>query len=261
MKKITSIFLTAIIATAITSSAPAKTKYNYVTPKAPVVTESLKPCIAKYKAGNYTGAMLDLEALLEKEKNNTYAKYYLALCYTVLGYDTEAKETYQKVIEKNDNETLTYYSKKALACIENPASEACVPKAKANPVDKKQEEEQDDITKFIYSGKKIHPAAMDLIIKQRMDIKLQQDEFQNKQNEQLGPLSSAPTNEEIAQALNTLSKIGINPFSENYMLSNTSDYGYMNYGNYYGNLNSDIEQRFLYGQLNQQKNNFINYGI
>ena len=145
----------------------------------------------------------------------------------------------------------------------------CVPSKKAEETAEAQEpeEEEDDITKFIKSGKKIHPAAMDLIQRQRMEIKLQQDEYNSRKNEQLGPLSYAPpTNEEIAYALNTLAKIGINPFGQNYMLSGMgSEYNYMNSYNTvpanYRNTSPDIAQMLLYSQISQQKNDFINYGI
>ena len=250
---------------AVTGSAmAAKARYTYVTPKAPVITPALKPCILKYRQENYTGAMLDLEALLEKEKTNTYAQYYLALCYTKLGYEPEAKEMYNKIIEADKNESLTYYSKRALACIDDPKSDACIPQKTQVGSSETATEEDDDITKFIYSGKRIHPAAMDNIIKERMEVKLQQDEYKSKQNEQLGPVSynSTPTNEEIAYALDILAKIGVNPFSQNYNLSNTN-LGY-NYANEFSpnnyKSNADIEQMLLYSQLNQQ-NNFINYGM
>ena len=264
MKKITSVLLTVLTIIAVTGTAIAKTRYTYITPKAPVITPSLKPIIQKYKQENYTGAMIDLQELLKKEKTNTYAQYYLALCYTKLGYEAEAKATYASIIQQNSNEALIYYSLRALACIDDPRSIICVPPQVTVEKNEPQlREDDDDITKFIYSGKRIHPAAMDNIIKERMEVKLQQDEYKSKQNDQLGPLSyNAPTNEEIAYALDTLAKIGINPFSQNYNLSSDLGYNYMNgFSPYrsYGN-NPDIEQMLLYSQLNQQ-NNFINYGI
>ncbi len=262
MKKFLSIFLTAISLLAFNGVALAKVKY--VMPKAPVVTPTLKPCIEKYRQGNYTGAMVDLEELTKKEKTNIYAKYYLDLCYTKLGYEKEAKDAYKEIIENNTNESLTYYSKKAVACIEDPESETCGANLSTKVVKPGEEEDADDMTKFIYSGRKIHPAAMDNIIKQRMEIKLQQDEYRNRQNEQMGPLSySRPSNEEIAFALDTLAKIGINPFGQGNNVLSDTEYSYINNYNFplnYGNNNSSIEQMLLYSQLGQQ-NNFMNYGI
>lgn len=268
MKKIFSIVFTFFALTGITASSIAATKYNFVTPQAPYISASLKPCIAKYKAGNYTGAMIDLEELIKKEKNNEYAKYYLALCYTKLGFADDAKTVYTEVAEKAKNESLSYYSKRALACFDNPDSEECKPQKLPQP---KEEEEQTDIEKFIKSGKRIHPAAMDAITKERMEIKLQEQEYKMKhQDEELGPISynAQPTNEEIASALNTLSKIGINPFKQNYVLSGAMQdinslnaYNGFGFPNMYSMGNPDITKMFLYGQLNQQQNSIMNYGI
>lgn len=267
MKKIFSIVLTLFALAGITASSTAATKYNFVVPKAPYISPSLKPCIEKYKAGNYTGAMIDLEELVKKEKNNEYAKYYLALCYTKLGYAEDAKTVYMEVAGNSKNETLSYYSKRALACFDNPESEECKPQK----LPEQAKEEQTDIEKFINSGRRIHPAAMDAITKERMEIRLQEQEYKMRnQEEQLGPVSynAQPTNEEIAAALNTLSKVGVNPFSQNYILSGTmQDINSLNAYNGYGfaNMfsagNPEITKMFLYGQLNQQQNNLINYGI
>ena len=250
---------------------------NYVVPKAPDVTPSLKPCIEKYKQGNYTGAMVDIETLLKNEKNNTLAKYYLALCYTKLGYKEEAKVLYNEVLNKNDNSTLSYYSQKAVDCLDDPNSEKCSP---LKPQTEKEKEEVDDITEFIQSGRKIHPAAMDRITRERMERKLQESEYIRKQQEENQPLksdASIPTNEEIASALNTLAKIGINPFSQNQTAYNLNPLNLqsnqinpmmlLNNNNLYqamlqnGQQNPEITKMFLLNSLTGQQNNLINYGI
>ncbi len=46
------------------------------------------------------------------------------------------------------------------------------------------EEELDDITKFIRSGKTIHPSAMDKITRERMESKIQADDYLRKQQAQ-----------------------------------------------------------------------------
>ena len=250
---------------------------NYVVPKAPDVTPSLKPCIEKYKQGNYTGAMVDIETLLKNEKNNTLAKYYLALCYTKLGYKEEAKVLYNEVLNENDNSTLSYYSQKAVDCLDDPDSEKCSP---LKPQTEKEKEEIDDITEFIQSGRKIHPAAMDRITRERMERKLQESEYIRKQQEENQPLksdASIPTNEEIASALNTLAKIGINPFSQNQTAYNLNPLNLqsnqinpmmlLNNNNLYqamlqnGQQNPEITKMFLLNSLTGQQNNLINYGI
>ena len=277
MKKILLFVCTFIAIAGLLNLNNANANTNYVVPKAPYVSPALKPCIAKYKQENYTGAMQDLEELIKKEKNNTLAKYYLALCYTRLGYKEEAQTLYKEVVEKDDNVALTHYSQRALDCLEDPNSTKCeVPKVAT----KKQEEELDDISKFIRSGKKIHPAAMDRITKERMERKLQESEYIRKQQEsQALPLksdASLPTNEEIASALNTLSKIGINPFYQNQTAYNLNPTNLplnqinpmmlLNNNNMYGamlgsNQNPELTKMLLLNSLTNQQNNYTNYGI
>ncbi len=268
------IFASIAITSLINNTTLAST--NYVTPKAPYVSPSLKPCILKYKQENYTGAMVDLEAVIKKEKDNTLAKYYLALCYTKLGYKEEAKILYDEIVKKDDNLTLTYYSQRALNCLENSDNPECTT---AKP-EADNQQELDDISKFIRSGRKIHPAAMDRITRERMERKLQESEYIKKQQEQNQPLKSSaaiPTNEEIAAALNTLSKIGINPFELNQTAYNLNPMNLplnqinptmlLNNNNIYkamlqnGEQNPEITKMFLYNALTNQQNNFTNYGI
>ena len=276
MKKVLILICTFIAIAGLINSDSAKASTNYVVPKAPYVSPALKPCIAKYKQENYTGAMQDLEELVKKEKNNTLAKYYLALCYTRLGYKEEAQTLYKEVVKKDDNLTLTHYSQRALDCLEDPNSAKCEPPKPAT----KQEEELDDISRFIRSGKKIHPAAMDRITKERMERKLQESEYIRKQQEsQARPLksdASMPTNEEIASALNTLSKIGINPFNQNQTAYNLNPINLplnqinpmmlLNNNNMYGamlgnNQNPELTKMLLLNSLTNQQNNYTNYGI
>jgi len=294
------IFLIIMIATL---SAGANTinvtntvyKVNTIKPKTPYISPSLKPYILEYKKGNYLGAMLGIEELLDKEKNNTAAKYYLALCYTQLGYSGEAQQLFTNLTQNKDSALIRYYSEKALSCIGNSDNEICKPrqtaqekikelkiadqeKAKkqqaeiaAKAKENKEEFDTDDITTFIRSGKKIHPDAMDAITKERMERKLQSDEYTKKQAEQNPRKSEAdiPTNEEIAAALNTLAKIGFNPFEQNNLNSLTAynnqfDYNLIGLNNpaYINSMvptNSDLTKMLLYGQMSQQQNNMINY--
>ena len=178
MKKTFLLILTSIAVMGMININKSLASTNYVTPKTPYVTPSLKPCIQKYKQENYTGAMQDLEELIKKERNNTLAKYYLALCYTRLGYKEEAQTLYNEIVKADDNVALTYYSQKALNCLENPDSTQC-----EAPKTVKKEVEVDDITEFIQSGRKIHPAAMDRITIERMERKMQEAEYIKKQQE------------------------------------------------------------------------------
>ncbi len=173
--------------------ADAKTeyKYNKIPVKQPAVTANMKPAIAMYNQGNYVGAMLVLEEVVKKDKNNVYAKYYLALCYSQLGLVEDAQACFKEVVEADANYALTQYSKVAVACIEDPKSAECTPvKGKAVPSRNENEEEavadenEDDITQFIKSGKKIHPAAMDKITNERMQRKIQAELYSLQQQTQ-----------------------------------------------------------------------------
>ncbi len=275
-----------------------KYKYNKVPIKQPVMTKGMMPAVQKYKAGNYVGAMLDLEKLIQtSEPDNYYAKYYLALCYTQLGYKNLAQDLFKNITESN-NYALTYYSQQALTCIDNPNNEICLPPKKVtapkfpeestalaandshenagSDEEKQKEAANDEISKFIRSGVKINPHAMDLINNERMKRKIQEDEYKRKQleeekaNQDASKTSYAqtPTNEEIVAALDVLSKVGLNPFTQ------LNSFGYapynisqMNYRNSYNpmldlmlsNGNMDASQIMTLTQMSQ--NDILNYGI
>ena len=123
------------------------------------------------------------------------------------------------------------------------------------------------------SGKKIHPAAMDRITRERMERKMVEEEYirtQQQQQAQMGDLRSynAPTNEEIASALNTLSKIGMNPYNQFNPLAQAQQYNQYGatalnnpmVGMMINNSNPEMAKMFLYSQMTQQ-NNMLNYGI
>ena len=133
-----------------------------------------------------------------------------------------------------------------------------------------------DMDIFIQSGRKIHPAAMDKITRDRMERKLQEEEHIRLQQEQealmRGELQSykQPTNDEIVAALNTLSKAGMNPYNNQFnplaSAQQFNQYGVMGLNNpamysaILGNSNQDAAKMFLYNQMLQQ-NNMLNYGI
>ncbi len=272
MKKLLSLVILTVAFISFTSLQTFAGPNYGVTPRAPKISESLKPIIVKYKSGNYVGAMQDLEELVKVEKKNTYARYYLALCYTRLGYKEEATALYREVVARDENLVLSYYSQRALSCLENPNNTVCLPKEKQ---EEKKEEQMTEMDIFIQSGRKIHPAAMDKITRERMERKLQEEEHIRLQQEQeaamRGELQSynQPTNEEIASALNTLSKIGMNPYNQFNPLASAqqfNQYGVMGLNNptmysaFLGNSNQDAAKMFLYNQMLQQ-NSMLNYGI
>lgn len=265
MKKILSLIVFAFISISLSVSAAT---YN-ITPKAPKITPTLKPIIVKYKKGDYVGSMQDLEELVKKEKNNLYAKYYLALCYTRLGYKAEATILYNEIVKKDENLALSYYSQRAISCLGDSNNAMCKPQA-----EQKEAEQLNDIDLFIMSGKKIHPSAMDRITRERMERKMVEEEYIRTQQQQAaasrGELQSynTPTNEEIASALNTLSKIGMNPYNQFNPIAQVqqyNQYGVMALNNpmmgmMMNNSNPEMAKMFLYSQMAQQ-NNMLNYGM
>ena len=58
MKKTLSLFVATVMAIGLLNADKAFATYNVV-PKAPKISESLKPIILKYRNENYIGAMVD----------------------------------------------------------------------------------------------------------------------------------------------------------------------------------------------------------
>ncbi len=265
--------LAALLLVNITSCVLAATKPQVIRPSTPIVSESLKPIIVDYRNGNYIQSMLKLEELVKKEPENTYANYYLALTYTRLGKKEDAEKFYNRVITLNSNMSLRYYSQKALACLDDPTSQQCTDIKSTNQLVKKTNEssdgavqEDDDITKFIKSGQKIHPAAVDSITKDRMERRIQAEEYLRKQQqEQTGEKQSSlvPTQEEIIAAYNTLKKAGLDPYNLDTMGYNIALNQNANDFDLYSiltNSNSQTAQTLFLNQL-IQNNNITNYGI
>lgn len=211
-KQILNIVLSLLFIAGCTSSIQAATT---ITAKEPYLSPKMRPIVAIYKRGDYTGTVSEINNLLKTEPLNTYAYYYKALAYTNLGMKDKAEASYRAVLELNSNAALSYYSRKALACLADPSGEACVAFDNAKNIKKPDVDlsmPDDDITKFIKSGKMIHPAAADAITKERMERKIQEDEYLRKQREMNADedLSALPTKEEVANAYDVLRRAGLN---------------------------------------------------
>ncbi len=257
-------------------SDAATVRNKYVVPKIPTPSKEVKENIDKYRAGNYVGAMVGLEEIVKKDMKNEVALYYLALSYTKLGYSEDALKVYDDLVSRGKNDAIKYYSGKASVCLQNPESDECINYGKPKEPEENQEEngeqqEPSDIEKFILSGKKIHPAAMDAITKERMERKLQEEQYKRMQQQNDGvPLdiqsyNAKPTNEEIVAALDTLSRVGLNPFNQgvnglNYFNQNPliSGLDYQNAANLF--LYSQMNQRYG-SQFNGFTNNLMDYGL
>ena len=111
---------------------------------------TLQGAINKYKAGNYTGCIQDLEVYTRSEQSNALAYYYLAIANVQAGRKTNAIQAYDKVLALRPNETLLDYATKGKVCLEEP--DLCY---KNNTI-KEQDTELDkfikDKTQFVYKG-------------------------------------------------------------------------------------------------------------
>ena len=202
-------------------------KINNIPIKSPAITQSMRPGVNCYSQGNYVGAVQSLKEVVKKEPKNDYAKYYLALAYTKLGYQDLAAQQYQAIIDSGNNYALSLYSQRALDCTGKPGNTACIaPKKESIQTLKAQNDAQiakqlrevqqqrqeqikeynanlkkynedlaqynknkeqfyadqrakdaqaaSDIQKFIESGQKVHPAAMDRITREKMERQIQE---------------------------------------------------------------------------------------
>lgn len=167
----------------------------------------LQNAIQKYKKGNYSGCIQDLENYTKNEQSNALAYYYLAIANTQAGRKDEALEAYNRVLALKPNPTLSDYATKGKICIEEP--ENCYRNAS-------QREEDSDLDKFIKSNEYVR----------HQDSKTDLDSLRNRINsgEEISPTefkeiekntnnSSKPSNDEIANAVRVLNSANLMSFT------------------------------------------------
>lgn len=216
--------------------------------------------INKYKMRNYIGCIQDLQMVEKKDPSNAIVHYYLADAYMKIGAKDKASKEFDKVIALNSIPSLTSYSIQAKNCLGsldkceyvklNPDQ---VPELMKDPVNyintiktkslNTTSVDDGEIEKLI-NGKyrsNIHPDANRILI----DTQLKQEKHDmNVSTDKMK--SEVPTNDEIAEAVKTLAKAGINPLAQNNPTFNP-----------YANLNQNSEYASLsmmFGN-NQQNNN------
>lgn len=163
---------------------------------ADVSDSTIKAMVNKYKAQNYLGCIQDTDKIIEKNPSNIYAHYYKGLSYYQLGKQAEAIESFNKVEALNTNDRLVSYSKRAKACMIKP--EAC----------KAYSSEGSDLDKFIKSNRFYDNSVQQEVNKKKLD------RIKENINDEVNPQKSEmPSNEEIANAVKTLAKIGFNPMN------------------------------------------------
>ena len=157
----------------------------------------VRAMVQKYKAQNYLGCLQATQDIIKKNPSNIYAHYYQALSYVQLGKKDEALSAYEKVKALNSNKTIVTYAERGIACINTP--EECA----------KYTEQTDDLEKFINSKKFYDPSVQAEVNKKKLD------RIRENINDELSTpkKSEMPSNEEIAEAVKTLAKVGFNPMT------------------------------------------------
>lgn len=177
-----------------------------------------KSGVFQYKSGNYAGCMQIMKDITAADPGNALAHYYLAISYTQLGEKEQASKEYSKTVTLNPGSVLASYANQGLKNLGSSASTIggssetlpSIPLPSpptaitSTPGASPEKGFMSDKVKDILMEKKLNGVINDVNNKGSVDSsKLQKIEKLNK--------SEAPSNEEIVQALRTLSKAGLNP--------------------------------------------------
>lgn len=188
---------------------------------------TLQGAINKYKAGNYTGCIQDLEIYTRSERSNALAYYYLAIANVQAGRKTNAIQAYDKVLALRPNETLLDYATKGKVCLEEP--DLCY---KNNTI-KEEDTELDKFIRnknqFVYKGAQQETTKKNLdSLRNRMnsDEEIQHYEFReyerssnkgddiNKakvatEEKEVKKANKMPSNDDVVAAIKVLNQAGL----------------------------------------------------
>ena len=164
---------------------------------------TIRAMVTKYKQQNYLGCLQDSIDIIKEDPTNIYAHYYKGLSFFQLGKFESADESFTNVINLNSNETLVQYAARAKACIKTP--EYCSYYAEGHKT---------DLDKFIQSKKFYDIPVQAEVNKKKLDRIRENINDSVKQDVSQPQKSEMPTNEEIANAVKTLAKLGINPMGQ-----------------------------------------------
>ncbi len=166
-------------------------------------TSFVYQAIAKYKQKNYTGCIQDMDYAINHGKASDVAYYYKALSYARLGMKDEARQAYESARQTTANQSIATYATHAISCIDDSAN--CDSSLDGG-----------DITKFIMSGDFMHSEVKENMKNQAMErVKDTINNSAAPSPEDLKYINQTtePTDKEIADAVRTFQKLGINPFS------------------------------------------------
>lgn len=173
--------------------------------KVEIPSSFIYQAISKYKNKNYTGCIQDMDYIIKKGKPTDLVYYYKAISYAQLGMPNEAREAYSAAIQLSSNKTLVDYATQAVSCIDD------VTMCDTNLDDA-------DITKFIKSNQFMHnDVTQELQNKaiERAKAGINSDMQPTEESLKYINQNNQPTDKEIADAVRTLSKLGINPLNGN----------------------------------------------
>ena len=221
-------------------------------------TPQIRQVINCYKVKNYTSCLQILKNVEKKEPYNSVVTYYLGLANLKLGKKDEALNYFKSTSLLDPYSVVGKYAKQTMESINNPEA--------INDI----KVEIDEVSSFIKSGKKVAPEVINQMSKQRLeaekeeinsDVKKQTEELKRqqirerqRQNINNNMSSNEPTNDEIAQAVKTFQKLGLNPFNsqgaQNYSQMTPQQRQQMQ------SINNDMMQlSMLMGQANNNSNN------
>lgn len=195
------------------------------------ITPEIATAINKYKSGNYTGCIKDLNNYVARNKyeNNQVAYYYLGMAYTKAGEKENAEKYYKKTAAINSNNTLGLYAKQGIACINKES--ACYASAKSirenyTPLDKFIRAPygnglSSDLTKEIERShlEKLRKDMNNTEELNKYEFKDFKD-FSNKKSnsttekKDLKLANAKPTDEEVLKAIKVLNDAGLNNIAQ-----------------------------------------------
>jgi hypothetical protein len=180
--------------------------------------------IQQYKAGNYVGCMQAMQDVIRNDPGNAVARYYLAITYVKLGNKDEATKEYNNVISLNPESKLIEYAKLGLSYLSGtatPGTPATPSTPGATPESLPQINVPGDKNDFMSDKVKdsIREKGINKIINDANskngqvdpNVLRKLDRFPNKKSEN----TVTPTKEQVAQAMQVLSSVGMSGMSQN----------------------------------------------
>jgi len=169
----------------------------------------VKQAIMYYKRGSYTDAMQTLEAVTAKDPGNAVAHYYLGMSYVQIGITDKAQKEYESVLSLVPNTQLSSLAQTGINNINPPSADD--PNAGIKPTETKQTGFFSDGAKEILEKNKINNVIKSLNEGKDANPSVYKDMKNYEKGLNKSMNTTSPSQEEIAQAMQTLSKAGINP--------------------------------------------------